>query len=107
MFREILEDRLTNEPQGKGGRLPYDYVMMFKMMILQRYYNLSYDQVEYQINDRMSFMRFLNLSIADDISDSKTVWHFRERLTDLGLVKELFSLFLKQLESSGQPPLLA
>jgi len=99
IFRELLEDRLSNEPQGKGGRPPYDYVMMFKIMILQRYYNLSDDQVEYQINDRMSFMRFLKLSIADDIPDSKTVWHFRERLTDLGLVEELFSLFLRQLES--------
>ena len=58
--------------------------MMFKIMILQRYYNLSDDQVEFQINDRMSFtcalhevrgMRFLNLSIADDVPDSKTVWH--------------------------------
>jgi len=94
MFRELLENRLTKEPQGKGGRPPYDYVMMFKIMILQRYYNLSDDQVEFQVNDRMSFMRFLNLSIADDIPDSKTVWHFRERLTDLDMVEELFALFL-------------
>ena len=99
IFRELLEARLRREPQGKGGRPPYDYVMMFKIMILQRYYNLSDDQVEYQINDRMSFMRFLQLSIADDIPDSKTVWAFRERLTDLELVEELFALFLKQLES--------
>jgi IS5 family transposase len=98
MFRDILEVRLSKEPQGKGGRPPYDYVMMFKIMILQRYYNLSDDQVEYQINDRMSFMRFLHLSIADDIPDSKTVWNFREQLTDLGLVEELFSLFLGELE---------
>jgi transposase len=101
MFRFLLEDRLTKEPHGKGGRPPYDYVMMFKIMILQRYYNLSDDQVEYQINDRMSFMRFLDLSIADDIPDSKTVWNscaepsrsIREQLTDLDLVEELFSLF--------------
>jgi IS5 family transposase len=71
---------------------------MFKILILQRFYNLSDDQVEYQINDRMSFMRFLDLSISDDIPDSKTVWHFRERLTDLGVVEELFSLFLQELE---------
>jgi IS5 family transposase len=98
MFRQMLQDRLSKEPQGKGGRPPYDYVMMFKILILQRYYNLSDDQVEYQINDRMSFMRFLNLSIADDIPDSKTVWHFREQLTDLDLSEELFALFLKELD---------
>ena len=97
MFRSILEDKLSKEPKGPGGRPPYDYVMMFKILILQRYFNLSDDQAEYQINARMSFMRFLNLTIADDIPDSKTIWDFREKLTDLGLVEELFSLFLKEL----------
>ena len=98
MFRLLLEEGLNKEPSGNGGRPPYDYVLMFKIMILQRYYNLSDDQVEYQINDRMSFMRFLDLSIADDIPDSKTVWNFREQLTDLGLVEGLFALFLQELD---------
>jgi IS5 family transposase len=98
MFRSLLEDKLTIEPKGIGGRPPYDYVLMFKVMILQRYYNLSDEQTEYQINDRMSFMRFLDLTIADDIPDSRTIWNFRERLTDLGLVDALFSLFIKELE---------
>ena len=95
----MLEEKLTREHKGDGGRPPYDYVLMFKIMILQRFYNLSDEQVEFQINDRMSFMRFLDLTIADDIPDSRTVWTFRERLIDLGLVKELFDLFLKELES--------
>jgi len=98
MFRLFLEEKLIKEPAGKGGRPPYDYVLMFKILILQRYYNLSDDQVEYQLNDRMSFMRFLDLSIADDIPDSKTIWLFRERLTDLELVEDLFFLFLRELE---------
>lgn len=97
-FRDLLEDNLIKEPKGKGGRPPYDYVLMFKIIILQRYYNLSDDQTEYQINDRMSFMRFLNLSIADTVPDSKTIWNFTERLTDLDLVKELFDLFGKELD---------
>ena len=81
------------------GRPPYGYVLMFKIMILQRYYNLLGEQVDYRINERMSFMRFLDLTVADDIPDSRTVWTFRERLTDLGMVKELFDLFLKELEA--------
>jgi len=101
IFRVLLEQRLSREAKGKGGRPPYDYVLMFKILVLQRYYNLSDDQTEYQINDRMSFMRFLNLTISDDIPDSKTIWHFTERLTDLGLVKELFDLFGKELERLG------
>ncbi|SRR5258708_196877 len=98
LFRGILEKHLTIEAKGKGGRPSYDYVLMFKILILQRYYNLSDDQVEYQINDRMSFMRFLDLTIADDVPDSKTVWNFRERLIDLEIVELLFDRFIDELE---------
>lgn len=101
MFRELLESELSSEPKGKGGRPPYDYVLMFKISILQQYYGLSDDQAEYQINDRMSFMRFLNLTISDDIPDSKTIWNFSEKLKDLDLVKELFDLFGKELSRLG------
>ena len=63
VFRPTLEYGLSKEPKGPGGRPPYDYVMMFKIAILQRHFNLSDEQAEYQINDRMSFMRFLNLTM--------------------------------------------
>jgi IS5 family transposase len=98
LFRDILESNISRLAKGPGGRPPYDYVLMFKILILQRYYNLSDDQVEYQINDRMSFMRFPDLTIADDVPDSKTVWLFREQITELSLEKKLFNLFLQELE---------
>lgn len=60
-FRPVLTQALKKESKGAGGRPPYDCVLMFKILILQRMYNLSDDQTEYQINDRMSFMRFLGL----------------------------------------------
>lgn len=101
IFRTLLKDGLTSLSEDKGGRPPYDYVLMFKIVILQRYYNLSDEQVEYQINDRMSFMRFLDLTIADDVPDSRTVWNFREQLTDLEIIEPLFALFLKELETLG------
>lgn len=101
IFRSLLEEELTRPTKGKGGRPPYDYVLMFKILILQRYYNLSDDQTEYQINDRMSFMRFLGLTISDDIPDSRTIWAFSETLTDLGLVRQLFDLFSKELDKLG------
>jgi transposase, IS5 family len=101
LFRELLETSLQKQPKGKGGRPPYDYVLMFKILILQRYYNLSDEQTEYQINDRMSFMRFLGLTISDDIPDSRTIWHFTETLTSLNLVKDLFDLFGKELKRLG------
>ena len=83
------------------GGPPYDYVMMFKILVLQRYFNLSDEQVEFQICDRISFMRFLGLTIADDIPDSKTVWNYKEQLVDLEVFEELFMLFIKELEKLG------
>ena len=101
IFRQILTDGLTKEAKGKGGRPPYDYVLMFKILILQRYYNLSDEQAEYQINDRMSFMRFLDLTIADDIPDSRTIWNFTEQITDLELAAALFKRFEEELVKLG------
>lgn len=101
IFRSILEKGFEKITKGKGGRRPFDYVMMFKILILQRYYNLSDDQIEFQINDRMSFMRFLNLTISDVIPDSKTVWNFREQIINLELIDLVFNLFLKELEKLG------
>lgn len=100
-FRPLLDQMLKTDSKGKGGRPPFDYVMMFKVLVLQRYYNLSDDQTEYQILDRMSFMRFLGLGLSDKVPDSKTVWHFRERLTKAGGVGELFAHFGAGLDAAG------
>lgn len=99
LFRSFLEEKLYRQPKGAGGRPAYDYVLMFKILILQRFYNLSDEQSEYQINDRLSFMRFLDLTTADDVPDSRTVWAFREQITNLELVEPLFELFLTHLAS--------
>lgn len=63
-FRKILTNALEKEERGIGGRPPFDYVMMFKILVLQRYYNLSDEQMQYQILDRLSFMRFLGYCVA-------------------------------------------
>lgn len=113
-FRSILEETLKKEPKGTRGRTPYDAVLMFKILVLQRIYNLSDDQTEYQINDRISFMRFLGLKLEDRIPDAKTVWHFRDTLSKADISKRLFDLFSEQLEAAhlvthtglSMPPLL-
>ena len=58
MFRDILKKNIVRKENNKGGRPPFDMVMMFKILVLERLYNLSDDQAEFQINDRRSFMRF-------------------------------------------------
>ena len=82
MFREKLTAVCQKEDYTKGGRPPIDVIIKFKASVLRRIYNLSYDQVEYQINDRLSFMRFLGLSLSDKVLDSRTLWDFENTFVD-------------------------
>jgi len=68
-----------DESRGKGigGARPKDYVLMFKILILQRYYNISDDTMEFAIWDRLSFMRFLGLTLADKVPDAKKIWQYK------------------------------
>lgn len=101
LFRPQLTKVFKKQAKGAGGRPPYDYVMLFKVLVLQRIYNLSDDQTEYQINDRMSFMRFLGLGLGDRVPDAKTIWLYRDTLTKANVIRELFDLFSAQLEDAG------
>ncbi len=87
--------------KSKAGRKPWDEIVMFKVIVLQQLYNLSDDQIEYQIRDRLSFMRFLDLGIEDPVPDAKTVWLYREKLAKAGLIKTLFDKFDAYLRDHG------
>lgn len=101
-FRKLLESVLIKDSDpSKGGRPAYDVILMFKIMILQRYYNVSDDSIEYAILDRLSFMRFLGLGLNDRVPDAKTIWLFRDNLTKLNLVEGLFNHLDKQLDKDG------
>ena len=102
LFRSTIEDKLLNtNKKSNAGAKPFDVVMMFKIIILQRYYGLGDKQVEYQILDRTSFKNFLGLETGDKVPDEKTVWLFRENLTNTGVIEELFYQFISYLESKG------
>jgi transposase, IS5 family len=89
------------ERKNAAGRKPWDEVVIFKTLVLQALYNLSDDQVEYQIRDRLSFMRFLGLGLEDRVPDATTVWLYREKLAQAGLVEALFDAFDAYLKSRG------
>jgi transposase, IS5 family len=76
-------------------------VVIFKALVLQALYNLSDDQAEYQLRDRLSFMRFLGLGLEDAVPDAKTLWLYREALAKAGAVAELFDLFDGFLKDKG------
>lgn len=100
-FRPILLNIRQQERKSNAGRKPYDVVLMFKILVLGALYNLADGQLEYQIRDRLSFMAFLGLEPCDDIPDEKTIWLFREQLTQLGLIDELFAQFDLALTALG------
>ena len=101
VFRKPLDKALKRSDGGKGGRPAYDPILMFKILVLQALYNLSDDQAEYVINDRLSFMRFVGLSLGDAVPDAKTIWLFREHLAQAGAIENLFARFDKHLTKSG------
>ena len=76
--------RSSNSDGSQGGRPPFDPVMMFKILVIQAANNLSDERREFLINDRLSFMRFLGLSLSDRVPDVRTIWLFREKLTKAG-----------------------
>ncbi len=91
----------AEEGKSRAGRKPWDAVVMFKAIVLCELYNLSDDQVEYQLRDRFSFMRFLGLGLEDKVPDAKTVWHYREQLAQAGVIETLFEDFDNYLEQQG------
>ncbi len=104
LFRPELKAvwRLPDEKRkSNAGRKPWDEILIFRVLALQQLYNLSDDQIEYQIRDRLSFMRFLDLGIEDKVPDAKTVWLYREKLAKAGMVKTLFDKFDAYLRDNG------
>ncbi len=101
-FRDQLEEHCPIlSDSEKGGRPPFDRVMMFKILLLQRLYNISDDRTEFAILDRLSFMRFLGLGLADRVPDAKTIWHFRDQLAQSDVVEKLFEMLYRQLDQDG------
>ena len=87
--------------KSKAGRKPIDAMVLFRMLVLQSLYNLSDEQIEYQVRDRLSFTRFLGLGFEDGIPDGTTLWLFREKLAKAGLIERLFERFGRHLEAKG------
>ena len=100
-FRPELEIAVSRSDGAKGGRPAFDRVLMFKVLLLQAMHALSDERAEYLIKDRLSFMRFLGLDLADPVPDANTIWAFREALKRAGAVDALFARFDATLREAG------
>jgi transposase, IS5 family len=106
LFRGDLERAVVRSDRSRGGRPPFDHVLMFKVLILQSSHNLSDERTEYLMRDRLSFMRFLGLGLADTVPDANTIWGFREALTRSRIagrpaIEVLFERFDAALATAG------
>jgi IS5 family transposase len=106
LFRADLARSVPRSDRAKGGRPPFDHVLMFKVLILQSSHNLSDERTEYLIRDRLSFMRFLGLGLADTVPDANTIWTFREALTRARIagrpaIEAVFERFAAALAAAG------
>jgi transposase, IS5 family len=100
-FKPIIAKAFRKERKNNAGRPPFDFILMFKILILQTMYNLSDAQTQFQILDRLSFRRFLGLDEEGTIPDEKTIWLFRERLGQTNTTEKLFNMFDRYLTESG------
>src|SRR3954453_15725941 len=101
LFRPDLERAVPRADRSRGGRPPFEHVLMFKVLILQASHSLSDERTEFLIKDRLSFMRFLGLGLADPVPDANTIWTFREGLKKAGAIDGLFQRFDQELRSAG------
>src|SRR6267142_1664127 len=98
---EAVSETKPEEKKSNAGRKPYDAILKFKIVVLQSLYNLSDEQTEFLIRDRLSFMRFLDLGLEDAVPDATTIWLFREALVESGLIDKLFDRFSQHLRVKG------
>jgi IS5 family transposase len=103
-FRSRLEKawrKPADKRKSNAGCKAWDAIVMFKAIVLCALCNLSDDQVEYQMCDRLSFVRFLGLALEDKVPDAKTVWLYREQLSQAGVIDALFDDFDGYLKTQG------
>ncbi len=85
--------------ESVSGRKSYPALLLFKISLLQTWYGLSDYEVENQVNDRISFMKFCGLRFEDDVPDHSTICRFRKVLTDKKAHEKLLNAINKQLEN--------
>lgn len=104
-FRPILTAALAYSDGAKGGRPPYDPVVMLKILVLAAQNNVADARMEWLIRDRLSWLRFLGFALGAATPDANTIRTFRERLTKAGALETIFADFDRQLKARGYLPM--
>lgn len=86
---------------GAMGAPGYPALMLFKAMLLQQWHGLSDPALEEALRDRLSFRRFLGVSLSERLPDHSSLWRFREQLAESGLADQAFAMMTAQIERAG------
>jgi IS5 family transposase len=96
-FASLLAN-IHSETKGAPG---YPPLMMFKIMLLQQWYNLSDPAAEEAVRDRLSFRRFCGVPLDQETPDHSSIWRFRQTIDKLGLAEKLLAEVNRQLDARG------
>ena len=77
------------------GRPAYNPILKLKCLFLQSWYNISDEELEFQINDRFSFQEFLGF--PENIPDHSTIWRFKEYLQETNLSDKVWNELQRQI----------
>ena len=96
-----IEKKLGGIYNKKTGCPAYSPLLMFKVLLLQAWYNLSDPGMEKQLARDLLFKRFTGLSLGDSVPDHSTIWRFREQINKQRLLPVLLKEFNQQLNEAG------
>ncbi len=97
--KELL--KVYKKGQSVDGRPSYSGLLLFKMLLVQQWYNVSDVELENMVNDSLSVMRFCGLELEDDVPDHSTISRFRKELTAKGAMDRLLKKINEQLKRKG------
>ena len=97
-FRKMIKSVFYNHT-NMGGRPNTDELVIVRCLLLQGWYGLSDEELEYQINDRLSFRNFVGF--PDKVPDFTTIWKIRDRLQKTSVEEKIWKEVQRQLDSKG------
>lgn len=97
-FEKLLAHLRDEAGPGRPG---YGALLLFKAVMLASLYGLSERELEEALDDRLSFRRFVGLSLEEQVPDHTVLNRFRNRLISEGLLEKLFTELERQLENAG------
>jgi len=101
IFWPEIEQTLSGLYSSVRGAPAYPPLMMFKILILQAWYNLSDEALEKQIARDLMFRRFIDLSLSESVPDHSSIWRFRQLLNTQGLLEPLLEQINAHLERNS------